>query len=36
MLIEDPVVSEAGFSYERKALEEYYQAKGPMEPITRK
>jgi STIP1 homology and U-box containing protein 1 len=36
MLMEDPVVSEAGFSYERQVLEEHYKLKGPVEPITRK
>jgi U-box domain len=34
--MEDPVVSEAGFTYERKALEEHYKLKGPIEPINRK
>jgi hypothetical protein len=28
MLMEDPVLSEEGFSYERKELEYYYQMKG--------
>jgi hypothetical protein len=36
MLMEDPVISEDGFSYERKVLEEHYKLKGPIEPITRK
>lgn len=34
--MEDPVISEAGFTYERKALEEQYKMKGPIEPINRK
>ncbi len=33
--MEDPVISEAGFSYERQALEEHYKQKGPIEPINR-
>ena len=36
MLMEDPVLSEEGFSYERTVLEEHYNLKGPVEPITRK
>ena len=36
MLMEQPVVSEEGFTYERKVLEEHYKLKGPIEPITRK
>ena len=36
MLMEDPVLSEEGFSYERQILEEHYKLKGPIEPITRK
>ena len=36
MLMEDPVISEEGFTYERKVLEEHYKLKGAVEPITRK
>lgn len=35
MLMEEPVVSEEGFTYERKVLDEHYRLKGPIEPITR-
>jgi hypothetical protein len=30
MLMEDPVLSEHGFTYERQVIEEHYKLKGPI------
>lgn len=35
-LMEEPVLSEEGFTYEKKVLEEHYRLKGTVEPITRR
>jgi|JI6StandDraft_1071083.scaffolds.fasta_scaffold132410_2 STIP1 family protein 1 len=34
--MEEPAVSEDGFTYEKKVLEEHFRLKGPIEPITRR
>lgn len=35
-MMEDPVSTEAGFTYERTAIEDHLRTNGNIEPITRK
>ena len=35
-IMEDPVTTDAGFTYERSALEDHLRTNGPVEPISRK